>query len=48
MVPAEEGCDEDDGGAHFDENFAAIEPVDGGAFEVGIGEEGVPEESDGA
>ena len=47
MPPAEEGSDDDDCSAGFDEEFAAVEPVDGGAFQVWVGEEGVPEKSDG-
>jgi len=46
VAGTEEDGHEDDRGAGFDEEFAAVEPVDGGAFQVGIGEEGVPEESD--
>ena len=34
--------------ARLDEEFAAVEPIDGGAFQVGIGEERVPEESNSA
>lgn len=47
VAGAEEAGYEDDGGAGFDEEFAAVEPVDGGAFQVGIGEEGVVEEGGG-
>ena len=47
MAPAEQRGYEDDEGAGFDEKFAAVEPVDGGAFQVGGGEERVPEEGDG-
>ncbi len=47
MAPAEKAGYEDDGGAGFDEQFAAVEPVDAGAFEVGIGEEGVIKEGGG-
>jgi len=45
---AEDASDEDDGGAGFDEEFAAVEPINGRVFEAGVGEEGMPEEGDGA
>ncbi len=48
VVCADEDGYENDGGADFDENFAAVEPVDGMMLEVGVGEEGVPEEGYGA
>jgi hypothetical protein len=32
VAGAEEGSDKDDKCAGFDEEFAAVEPVDGGAF----------------
>jgi len=32
IAPAKEASDKDDYGAGFDEEFAAVEPVDGGAF----------------
>jgi hypothetical protein len=48
VAGAEEDGYQDDEGAGFDEEFAAVEPVDGGAFQVRIGEEGVPEEGGGA
>ena len=47
VAGAEEAGYEDDSGAGFDEEFAAVEPVDGGAFQVGVGEEGVVEEGRG-
>jgi hypothetical protein len=47
-VAGSEDCGyEDDGGTGFDEEFAAVEPVDGGASWVGVGEDGVPEEGGG-
>lgn len=47
VAPTQERRNKNDGGTGFDEDFAAVEPVDGCTFEVGVGEEGVPEESDG-
>ena len=47
VAGAEEADDHDDGGAGFDEEFAAVEPIDGRAFQVWIGEEGVVEEGGG-
>jgi len=47
VAGAEEAGYQDDGGTGFDEEFAAVEPVDGGAFQVGVGEEGVVEEGGG-
>lgn len=48
MAEAEEGSEEDEDGTGFDEEFAAVEPVHRGMTEIGVGEEGVPEEGDGA
>lgn len=48
VVCAEKDCYENNDSADFDKHFAAIEPVDGMMLEVGVGEEGVPEEGDGA
>jgi hypothetical protein len=48
VAGAEDDGDEDDSGAGFDEEFAAVEPVDGGTLQVGVGEQRVPEEGDGA
>lgn len=47
-VCADEACYENNASANFNENLAAVEPVDGMMLEVGVGEEGVPEEGDGA
>lgn len=47
LVAKEHGY-EDDGGADFDEEFAAVEPVDGVMLQVGVGEERMVEEGDGA
>lgn len=47
MVCADDACYENNDSANFNENFAAVEPVDGMMLEVGVGEEGVPEEGDG-
>lgn len=44
---AEQAAGEDYGGAALHENFAAIEPIDGSALQVRIGEQRVPEERDG-
>ncbi len=48
VAPTEQGGYKDDDGAGFDEEFAAVEPIDGVMLKVGIGEQGVPEESNGA
>lgn len=48
VAPAENDRYGDDRGADFDENFAAVEPVDAMMLEVGVGEERVPEEGHGA
>ena len=48
MAEAEQGSEDDEGGTEGDEEFAAVEPVHGGAVEAGVGEEGVPEKGDGA
>ena len=47
VARAEDADYENDGGAGFDEEFAAVEPIDGGAFQVWVGEEGVVEEGGG-
>lgn len=46
MRPDEDGY-EDDCSADFDEEFAAVEPVNGRRFQRGVREEGVPEQGDG-
>jgi len=44
VAGAEEGGCQDYDSAGFYEEFAAVEPLDGGAFQVGVGEERVVEE----
>jgi len=48
VVGAEDAGYEDESGAGFDEEFAAVEPIDLVMLKVGIGEEGVVEEGEGA
>lgn len=48
VAGAEKDGHENNEGADFDEDLAAVEPVDGVMLEVGVGEEGVIEEGDSA
>lgn len=48
VMGAEKDGYENNEGAHLHEDFAAVEPVDGGALEVRVGEKRVPEERNGA
>ena len=47
VAKAEEADGGDEQEAQFDEEFAAVGPVDGLIFQVGIGEEAVPEKGGG-
>ena len=48
VAQAEEADRGDQEDAGLDKEFAAVEPVDGSVFQVGIGEEAVPEERGGS
>jgi len=48
VAQAQQADSGDDEETRLDEEFAAVEPVDGGVFQVGIGEEAVPEECSGS
>src|ERR1700730_7107213 len=47
MAQVQQADGGDEGEARFDEEFAAIGPIDGGIFQSGIGEQAVPEKRGG-